>query len=439
MIYNKEKVIWRVRAMKKRFASIFIGAMMVFGISVSAKTTIEPTILVDQDGILITATELDCEDDSAYGELKLKIENNSDIAVSITSGSIGYNRNAINNYMTNDCYMSVDIEAGKKAVEIIDLGSYRKSYVDHKGIGTITMSFQVDDEDYDELFCSTPIEIKTNKYDEIDYEDECFLRGIQDNEVQDRIGYVIDDIKEGEIFSSDGLVIDRYVTITKTDNEKIVLLEIENTTDSLMFFGVNGLNVNGINVYSGNWVTRAILPHKKAVVDVNLKDMIDYNYANAIGFDDIKQAALSLVSKDEEYNTLNVIETSIFGDDSSYEVNLSGNEVYNANGIQIVAKDVVEQRYDNGDKVFVALVKNDNDFGIILNVPEDISVNDYMIDTTCYSTNIDANSIGIFYFQLDGDSLEDCDITSFDKVEGAIEINDDHWNELDIAEISTSF
>ena len=95
--------------------------------------------------------------------------------------------------------------------------------------------------------------------------------------------------------------------------------------------------------------------------------------------------------------------------------------------------------YINTENLFNALVKNDNDFGIILNVPEDISVNDYMIDTTCYSTNIDANSIGIFYFQLDGDSLEDCDITSFDKVEGAIEINDDHWNELDIAEISTSF
>ena len=71
--------------MIKRIASIIIGSLMVFGLRASAETTIEPTVLVDQDGILITATELECE--GIKGELKLDIENNSDKDVSIIAGS----------------------------------------------------------------------------------------------------------------------------------------------------------------------------------------------------------------------------------------------------------------------------------------------------------------------------------------------------------------
>lgn len=421
--------------MRKRIASILMGALIVFGISVSAETTIEPTVLVDQDGILITATELECE--GIKGELKLDIENNSDKDVSIISGSMGFNQNAINNYMTNECYINVDVASGKKAKETITIGSRSNAYMDFTDIASITLAFQVDDDD-DTLFYSEPVEIKTSSFDSYDFTDNPFTRGIRDKDIQKSLGYEVKDFKEGELFSLDGLVIHNYAILTKEDKENGVFMEVENTNDSVMVLGVSRLKVNGVDVYYGNWVSKAILPHKKCVIDIDVDAIMENYYGNDV-ISEIEQVVFTLVSKDSDYKKLNSDELVIIGDEGKYEVDLSGNEIYNANGIQIIAKGIIDNRYGSGDKEFIALVKNENDFEIVLNTDGDFSVNDYMIDTTCYSTNVKEHSVGILYFQLDGDSLEDCDITSFDKVEGSIEIKDDSWNELDVAEISTSF
>lgn len=422
--------------MRKRIVSVLTGALIAFGINASAETTIEPTILVDQDGILITATGLECE--GIKGELKLDIENNSDKDVSIISGSIGFNHNAINNYMTDECYVNVDVGSGKKAKESVKFGAWYNAYMDFSDIASITMAFQVKDDDHDTLFYSDPVEIKTSAYDSYDFNDNPFARGVQDKQVQKDLSYKLDEFKEGEFFSCDGVVINDYAILRKSDDTIGIFLEVENTTDSVMVFGVNAVEVNGIEVYYGNWTSETILSHTKTIVEIGLDDVLTNYYGNAV-ISDIKQVALTLVTKDAEYNDLNSEKISILGDTDSYEVDFSGTEFYNINGIRMVSKGIVEDRFGNGDKIFVALVENDNDFEIILRVDDDFSVNDYMIDTTAYSTSINANSTGIFYFELDGDSLEDCGIDSFDKIEGAIEIKDVNWNNLDTASIQMSF
>lgn len=421
--------------MIKRIASIIIGSLMVFGLRASAETTIEPTVLVDQDGILITATELECE--GIKGELKLDIENNSDKDVSIIAGSMGFNQNAINNYMTNECYVNVDVSSGKKAKETVKFGAWYNAYMDFTDIASITMAFQVNDDDYNILFYSEPVEIKTSAYASYDFADNPFVRGIQDNNIQKYLDYKLIDFKEGELFSADGIKINNYAVLTK-DGEIGIYMEVENTTDSIMGFCIDGLYVNGINVYYGNWCTEMILPHTKNIMDISIDDVLDSSYGNAV-VSKIEQASIMLVTEDSEYNIITNGVMNIIGDESDYEIDVNDNELYNANDIQIIAKDVVESRFDNGDKIFVALVKNDNDYEIILKVKDDISVNDYMIDTTSYPKYIPKKSIGIFYFQLDGDSLEDCNIASFDKVEGIIEIKDERWNVIDNVSVETSF
>ena len=58
---------------------------------------IEETVLVDQDGIRITATELTYTGNRP--ELHVRLENNTDETLKFISGSIGYNVNAVNGYM----------------------------------------------------------------------------------------------------------------------------------------------------------------------------------------------------------------------------------------------------------------------------------------------------------------------------------------------------
>ena len=66
--------------------------------------TIEETVLVDENGVKITAKELTYGNYAA--ELTLVIENNSDKDLSFIANSIGYSCNSINGYMVPDLWLS---------------------------------------------------------------------------------------------------------------------------------------------------------------------------------------------------------------------------------------------------------------------------------------------------------------------------------------------
>ena len=76
--------------------------------------TIENTVLLDQDGLIITAKEL--VDDSIWGMgVKVLIENNTEENLGVQCNSL-----IVNNYMITDLF-SCSVAAGKKANDTIYL------------------------------------------------------------------------------------------------------------------------------------------------------------------------------------------------------------------------------------------------------------------------------------------------------------------------------
>ena len=83
----------------------------------NVNVTLDDTVLVDEDGVKITATGLAY---TAYSvDLGLTIENNSGKDLSFVSGSLGYSCNSVNGYMVDDGYLNCDVGNGKKANDII--------------------------------------------------------------------------------------------------------------------------------------------------------------------------------------------------------------------------------------------------------------------------------------------------------------------------------
>ena len=95
--------------------------------------TIESTVLVDQDGIVITAQEL--VEDSIWGTgIKLLIENNSS-----ENQIIQCDYAVVNNFMMTSLLFSADVAAGKKANETL---YFSDTVMEGANISTITdMSF----------------------------------------------------------------------------------------------------------------------------------------------------------------------------------------------------------------------------------------------------------------------------------------------------------
>ena len=128
----------------------------------SVDITIEEQVLVDQDGIKITATGM--EDDSIWGEgVKLLIENNTEKNV-----GIGCNALIVNNYMITDLF-STSVAAGKQANEVMYMSSSELEAAGISNIGQIEVYFHVYDSDsYDTLFDPDVAVIQTSDYANMD-------------------------------------------------------------------------------------------------------------------------------------------------------------------------------------------------------------------------------------------------------------------------------
>lgn len=128
--------------------------------------TIEETVLVDENGVKITATELTYGNYSA--EVALLIENNSDKDLSFIANSIGYSCNSVNGYMVPEGYLNCDVAAGKKASDTISIGYDTLMLYGIFEIADIEIGFDISDDDYNHTYTG-PITLRTSAADGYDY------------------------------------------------------------------------------------------------------------------------------------------------------------------------------------------------------------------------------------------------------------------------------
>ena len=180
--------------------------------------TIEEQLLLDQAGILVTATEY--VSDSLLGDgIKLLIENNSDKTV-----TVGCNALIVNNYMITDLFVS-EIAAGKKANEVMYLSSSELKAAGIDSVGQVEIYFHVYDSiSYEKIFDSDCITIQTSAFANMD-------------STPDNIGT--------ELYHANGIKI-----LGKTVDEDsfwgtAILLYCENTSGKNISISVEELSING--------------------------------------------------------------------------------------------------------------------------------------------------------------------------------------------------
>jgi len=189
--------------------------------SKTTAVTIENTVLLDQDGLVITAKEL--VDDSIWGlGVKILIENN-------TKENLGVQCNylIVNNYMISDLFSS-SVAAGKKANDTIYLSSSELEAAGITTISDIVISFHVYNSDnYDTLFDTDEIEIKTSAYGTVEQP-------------------VMDDGKE--LYNQDGIrIVGKYVDENSFWGASFLLF-IENNYGEDIIVQSDNMSINGFMV-----------------------------------------------------------------------------------------------------------------------------------------------------------------------------------------------
>jgi len=132
------------------------------GEGTQVKISIEEQVVLDRDGIVVTAKEY--VTDSIWGEgIKFLIENTSDKTVMVSCNAV-----IVNNYMISDLFVE-EVAAGKKANEIMYLSSSELKAAGIDTVGQVEIYFHVyESETYDTIFDSDCVTIKTSTFDTMD-------------------------------------------------------------------------------------------------------------------------------------------------------------------------------------------------------------------------------------------------------------------------------
>lgn len=180
--------------------------------------TIEEQVLLDHEGIVITAKEY--VTDSIWGDgIKLLLENNTDKSV-----SVGCEALIVNDYMITNLFGS-QIAAGKKANEVVYLSNSELKAAGIDSVGQVEIYFYLYDSESFETFYKTGcVTIQTSEYANMDT-------------TPDNAGV--------ELYNANGIKI-----LGKTVDENsfwgtAILLYCENTSGRNVCVSVDEMSING--------------------------------------------------------------------------------------------------------------------------------------------------------------------------------------------------
>lgn len=202
--------------------------------------TIEEQVLVDQDGVKITATEY--VTDSIWGDgIKLLIENDSD-----SDYTVGCDALIVNDYMITDLFVS-EIAAGKKANETMYLSSSGLKAAGIDNVGKIEMYFHAYNSDWDYIFKEAYSEIQTSAYANMDTTpNDAGMELYNENGVR-IVGKTVD---EGSFWGT------------------AVLLYCENTSGKNVGISVDDMSINGFMM--SPFFSTTVYDGKKSIDEITI-------------------------------------------------------------------------------------------------------------------------------------------------------------------------
>ena len=219
------------------------------GATFHGTATIEPTVLVDENGIKITANDIKYANNQI--QLGITLENNTEKDISVTAGTLGYSVNSINGYMTRDGYVNADIAPGMKSNETVYFDTSELELMGVTDVADIEIGFNIDDKDYNNIMKTGPIAIKTSLADSYDCGKDSFQEALNTGNIG-RYGADVVAVKNDEIYNQNGIIIGTEALLEK-DGNQLVILEAENTGAEPVNLRIGSIEINGLVVASGDW------------------------------------------------------------------------------------------------------------------------------------------------------------------------------------------
>lgn len=398
--------------------------------------TIQETVLYDQDGVKITATELSY--DSYEAKLGLILENNTERNLSFISNSLGYSCNSVNGYMIADGYLNCDVAPGKKANETISLSYSQLMLYGIFEIADLEIGFDISDDEYNHIYTG-PLAVTTSAADSYDYDALSFSRTMTDGALQQALGFSVPCFVQEPLWEQDGLSVVSGGWLTTQDGETALLLEVKNNSDRSVAVTTGDICLNSLGVYGYDWSYDTINPGKTGIIDVTLSDLLDNNAWPVYGLEEIGSFSMTLNFKDDAGMEIgSPASITVQNPQGSQTFDAQGQEVYTADGVRIVFKDLLEDTSEYSDDLYAwLLVENNTPGEITVQVATDsFSLNGYMMDCLSSPVTLESGASGVLKIQMWGPDLEENAIGSASEV-SELEVGLELWQDSQLLEETT--
>lgn len=366
----------------------------------STKETIEQTILVDEDGIKITAQELTFAGNSP--RLNLLLENNTEKKLNFTSEYLEQNIFAVNGYMLNE-YIDTDITPGNKANESISIDYEDLMLLGIHEVEAIELGFTVYDSDDNVVLTKMPIQIKTSSYKSDDFTQNTFRDTLNDENMLKLLKFKNEYYSENTVYDDGGVTIDTIMVGINGNGEKIVLFEGYNSSTAPVIIAINDIEINDVTVSSGRWTSVVAAGGKHAVDDINIDSVLRWG-SSITEPDDIYKIAFTAQILDMDYDGVAEKREIVINLDKKPAKNNSGEIVFDENDFTIKYMGMKDGSYGSGVD-FVFQVTNNKNFEIEIET-NSISINGFMISVFEFMY-IDPGKTGAFAVNLPDWKLKD--------------------------------
>lgn len=378
---------------------------------------LEETVLVDENDIKITVTEIEYTNYAV--ELKLILENNSDKDLTFTSGTGGYSCNAVNGYMINGGYLYVQIPAGKKAKDTIKFSIEELALYGITEIADIQLGFEVEDDNWNETQIG-PKQIYMDTADSYDYVSDTYLKMMSSGIWEKLYKCTIDYFTEEELYNQEDVKIVSAVLLTNKDGHKHMLLEVQNDSDKQIGLIPSNITVNGLTICGSAWSADIINPRTRCLIDLPFYSMLEEPYWEILNMSTISDISFSFALSDTEKEKINQPEEiNISISEQTVAIDDSGEELYNEDGIRVIYKGLFEDSASYSENIHMCLlVENVSDVDIYIDgVYDSMSVNGFMTDFHSSGWDIPIRKYAVADIVLQWYSLEDNAIAAIEDIE----------------------
>ena len=376
--------------------------------------TIEETVLLDEDGVRVTATGLEYTNHSA--DLKLTIENNSQQDLSVSSGSLVYGCNSINGMMAADGYLNCDVSAGKKAMDAISFHEQTLQLCGIQEIANMELGLTVTDKNYDSTNYP-PKEIRTSAWSDA-ADGANFQDTITGAAAQNTFEYEVLHFDAKRFYEESDMAILSQTLIRNAGGEQMLLLEAENQGDTMKVLSVGDIALNGLVVEAGPWTRQLLTPGKRGILSVDLTAALEGPYWELYGVDGVGSIQFTVQQYGMDGLPLGEKKSVeiVCGEEKTFDH--SGELVYQENEAAILLKSVIEPEEGDGHYWNVMLLaENSGQEPLKLEIPfQTLSVNGFMVDNFGGHWELQAGQSAVMELRLDKTDLEEIGVTTADQI-----------------------